>query len=367
MSGINTYNFAVNHEEAASLIAANGAQVSYILEGSPGIGKSSVLKTLEACLGNAYDYIYIDVPMKDIPDIALSMPNHDTRTTMPYVNEIWFGTDKNKPKCIMLDEMFKGSEYVKLMMNRLLLEKKVGDYELPEGSIVYGTTNFQSDGVGDRTNGHTNSRVSRIAMRPPTLEEWSLWAVNNNVHPLITTWVHQNPMVFCSYKDTAFDAREHDDGMGVFYYIYHPQHNNQAYVCPRSLNLASYQVYNMDKTGEALLTKALIGTVGAKAALDMSAMFSLGNELPHPSEIETKPKTARIPKSVPGQMMMVYKSIQFMTVKNIDAYVTYFQRFQLEMTSTWVKTLVSNQKVKEFAVKNQMVREFALENQWVLG
>jgi hypothetical protein len=36
----------------------------------------------------------------------------------------------------------------------------------------------------------------------------------------------------------------------------------------------------MDVTGEALMTKALIGTVGMKAALDMSAMFALGGDLP---------------------------------------------------------------------------------------
>lgn len=359
-------DFAVNHQEAAALIAANGAKVSYVLEGSPGIGKSSVLHTMKGMLRDAYEYIYVDVPLKDIPDIALSMPDHATHTTMAYINKIWMGTDPLKPKIIMLDEIFKGSEYVKLMMNRLLLERAVGEYALPEGSIVFGTTNFQTDGVGDRTNGHTNSRISRVMMRQPSEDEWVTWATNNDVHSLVITWAKSNPDIFSSYKEREFNKAEHDNGQGIFHYIYHPQYNNAAYVCPRSLVLTSHQVHNMGITGEGLLTKALIGTVGAKAALDMTAMFSLGNELPDMKDVEKNPTKAKMPKSVSGQMMMVYKSMQFIDKQNLDAYITYFKRFPVEMLCTWVKTTMSNTKVKPIVLDNPQIHAFAKEYSWTL-
>lgn len=366
MATTNSYNFAVNHAEAATLVMTNGARVSYVIEGEPGSSKSSILKTLKAKLGDAYDYIYVDVPMKDIPDIALSMPDHATQTTKAFVNELWLGTDPEKPKVIMLDEVFKGNEYVKLMMNRLLLERVVGDLPLPEGSIVFGTTNYATDGVGDRTNGHTNSRVARVPMRKPTQEEWLSWAADNGIHDLIMTWVHQNPAVFKSYKDTEFDAREHQDGVGVFHYIYHPQHNNAAYICPRTLELASHQVHMMDITGEALLTKALIGTVGIKGALDMSALFSLGADLPHPADIVANPEAARLPKSAPAQLMMLFKSLQYINATNVEAFATYFNRFPVEMMSTWVKTIVGSNNVKDICLKNQQIREFAIKHAWIL-
>lgn len=367
MATTNAYNFAVNHYEASALIKANGAKVSYVIEGEPGISKSSILRTLQSQLGDAYDYVYVDVPLKDIPDIALSMPDHDTQTTKPFIHSSWLGTDPSKPKVVMLDEVFKGTEYVKLMMNRLLLEHMVGDYQLPKGSIVFGTTNYQSDGVGDKTNGHTNSRVARVPMRKPTQDEWKAWAADNGIHEIVMTWVTQNPAVFNSYKDTEFDAKQHKDGVGVFHYIYHPQHNNAAYVCPRTLELASHQLHNIDVLGEALITKALIGTIGSMAALDMSALIAVGADLPQPADIEADPMGARVPKTTTGQMMMVYKSLQYLKADNMDAYSTYFsKRFPMEMVSTWVKTIVASNNVKDFALKNQQVRDFAISNAWVL-
>lgn len=367
MALTNLYDFAVNHTEAAQLIRNNGNRVSYVIEGEPGVGKSSILKTLKGMLGTSdYDYIYIDVPLKDIPNIALSMPDHETKTTRDYVHDIWRGTDPDKPKIIMLDEVFKGADYVKLMMNRLLLERTVGDYKLPEGSIVFGTTNFATDGVGDKTNGHTNSRIVRVPMRKPTYDEWSPWAVDNNIHEFVMTWAKQNPAVFHSYKDVEFDPRAHKDGQGVFHYIYHPQHNNMAYVCPRTLELASHQAHNLPHIGEALLTKSLIGTVGAKAALDMSALFALGGDLPDVADIINTPDTARVPRSAPAQMMITFKSIQYLKPETIDAFATYFQRMPKEVMSTWVKTIVATTSVKNIAIQNQQIRSFAISNSWIM-
>lgn len=367
MSMTNAYNFAVNHHEAAMLVKTNGNKVSYIFEGEPGVGKSSILRTLKEEMGTSdYDFIYIDVPLKDIPDIALSMPDHEQKITRAFINEIWLGTDPNKKKVILVDEVFKGTDFVKLMMNRLLLEQQVGDYKLPEGSIVFGTTNFATDGVGDRTNAHTNSRVVRVPMRKSTGDEWIHWAVDAGIHELVITWAKQNPAIFHSYKDTEFDARAHKDGQGIFHYIFHPQHNNAYYVCPRTLELASHQIKNMDATGDALMTKALIGTVGAKAALDMSAMFALGSDLPTLDDIVTAPDKARVPRSAPAQLMLVFKSLQYIADDNVDAFATYFQRLPKEVMSTWIKTIVSSDKVKSIALKNQQIKTFAISNSWIL-
>lgn len=362
----NGYSFAVNHNEAATLVATNGHRVSYIFEGEPGISKSTILKTLQRNMGDAYDYIYVDVPLRDIPQVALSMPDHESQTTKDFIHASWIGTDRNKPKVVMLDEIFKGNEYVRLMFNRLLLEGMVGDYALPEGSIVFGTTNYATDGVGDRTNGHTNSRISRIPFRKPTQAEWKAWAVDNHIHELVLTWVENNPAIFQSYKDTEFDAREFKDGVSIFNMIYHPQHNKDAYVCPRTLELASHQIYGLEKTGEALLTKALIGTVGMTAAMDMATLIALGSDLPSPADIVTAPESARLPKSTAAQLMMVFKSVQYLKPENMDAFATYFFRFPLEMTSTWVKTIVSSNLVSGFALKNSQIKAFAINNAWVL-
>jgi hypothetical protein len=122
----------------------------------------------------------------------------------------------------------------------------------------------------------------------------------------------------------------------------------------------------MDVTGEALLTKALIGTVGMKAALDMSAMFAMGYDLPALDDIVTNPSNARVPKSAPAQLMITFKSLQYIDASNMDAFATYFLRLPKEVTSTWIKTVTSTEKIKNIALKNQQVRAFAIENSWIL-
>ena len=266
----------------------------------------------------------------------------------------------------MLDELNKGAPFVQLMMNRLLLERSVGDYQLPEGSIVFGTTNLTSDGVGDKSNGHTNSRVARVQMRGATQTEWTSWAINNNINEVVLAWIGQNPAVFSSYKDTEFDSKQHKDGQGVFHYIYHPQHNNTAYVCPRTLELASHQLHNIEITGESLLTKALIGTLGSKAALDLTALMALGADLPHPDEIIKNPAKAKIPKNAAAQMMLIYKSLQYVTKENTDAWITYFERFPIECFSTWVKTAASAESTKTHVIRSERIKDFAISNSWIL-
>lgn len=359
------FDFMVSHKEASALIAANGSKLSYIVEGEPGISKSSILKTLKASLGDAYDYVYVDVPLKDIPDIALSMPDHATQTTKAYVNSLWLGSDPKKPKVIMLDEVFKGTPYVQLMMNRLLLERCVGDYQLPEGSIVFGTTNLSTDGVGDRTNGHTNSRVSRIIMRKPNLQEWVSWGANNGVHELVLAWVNQNPNMFESYTTHQEDVKQ-KDGTSLFHYIFHPQHNNQAYVCPRTLELASHQLKNLDLVGRSITEKGLIGVLGLKAALDMSAYIDLGKDLPLPQDIDKDPNTARIPANPIAKLMMVYKSLQYLNNNNLDNYVTYFKRMDnAEIMVTWVRTIMDVVSLSNVTSNKAILREF-LNNQNIL-
>jgi hypothetical protein len=366
MSGINTYNFAVGHSEAAKLVATCGEDITYVFEGEPGVGKSSILKTLSAMLGDAYEYIYVDVPNKDAPDIALCMPDHIKKTTVSYVNELWLGLDPAKPKVIMCDEVDKGGDYVKLMMNRLLLERVAGNYKLPARSLVFGTTNFTTDGVGDSSNAHSNSRIARVPFRKPSQEEYNHWGINNKLNSIVLKWCDQNPMIFQSYKDTEFNPQEHKDGVGVFHHIFHPQHNRNAYVCPRTLYLASKQIDRIDVLGEALLVKGLIGTLGAKAALDMSALIALGNDMPDPKDIVENPTSARIPKSEAAQIMLVYKSVQHLTPTNLSAWVTYFERYPLEMMSVWAKTVIKNDSVKMFFIKDPKIRPFVIANAWVL-
>ncbi len=68
---------AVTLEEAKNLIALCGADVTIMLQGGMGIGKSSLLWALAEQFNGTHDAVYMDMTTKDIADLS----------GVPYVEE----------------------------------------------------------------------------------------------------------------------------------------------------------------------------------------------------------------------------------------------------------------------------------------
>ena len=152
-----------------------------IIISEPGVGKSTLLKMLEEEMGtDEYDFIYVDCPVKDMMDIAASIPNHTTKQLEYYVSSL-FKLGNGKAKVIMLDEFMKAPKLLQVIFTRLMLERTVGDEPLPESesgkkSVVFATSNNASDGVGDAMLDHAGNRVCKLDLRKSTADEWNIWA-----------------------------------------------------------------------------------------------------------------------------------------------------------------------------------------------
>lgn len=360
MKNIIENQFVVNHQEAAQLIATNGHEVTFKVLGEPGIGKSSILKSMEKMLGADYDYIYVDLPNKDIPNIALAMPDHERKVTADFPHELWLGSDRNKPKVIMLDEEDKATDYVKLMINRLKHERIIGDLKLPDGSIVLSTSNLQSDGVGDRSNAHSNNREIELVMRKPTRDEWMAWAINNGINSDILAWCSQDESLFLSY--TELDEVNASDVNSPVHYIFHPQYNTRRFVSPRSLEYASSVLNNsIGKLSRDLITKALVGTFGKNAAMALESYVALGMELPPISEIIAKPSETKIPEDGMAKLVLTYRFVTATKDSNeVDAFMTYMKRFnQPELICTYIRScLVGSTSLGDLMATNRQVTEY---------
>jgi MoxR-like ATPase len=196
----------VTIEELRKLIPTIGVDLTPIIQSEPGCGKTSILNLLKEDLGDSYDYIYVDCPVKDMSDIAMTIPNHATKTLESYVGSL-FKLDSDKPKVILLDEFMKSPKLLQVIFTRLMLERCVGDTPLPEGSIVFGTSNNQSDGVGDTMLAHAGNRVCIVQMEKPDVTSWLTWATNNKVSALVRAFVHTFPRCLASYTDGNQDDK----------------------------------------------------------------------------------------------------------------------------------------------------------------
>ncbi|MGA1785183.1 MAG: hypothetical protein ACO39R_07380, partial [Pontimonas sp.] len=216
----------------------------------------------------------------------------------------------------------KANPSVKLAVNRTMLERTVGNTPLPAGSIVFATTNLGAEGVGDLLKAHTRNRLTVVRMRKPTSTEWIEWGINNGINPTVLGWVKDNPQVMTSF--TEYDNPEENP------YIYHPKAvGRAAFVTPRSLHAAS-DILNVDGLDDDTVTGALIGTIGDRGAMDLAAYVKLANQLPRREEILNDPMGAKVPDSVPGVCMVVYRALATMSADFVDAWMTYLGRLNTE-------------------------------------
>ena len=205
----------MNLDASAKAVATCWHKVSYMLQGDMGFGKSSSLPMIGKLLSTSantakikYVLCYVDCSNLDLGDVMLpdiseirqkvtqanqAVGGKDAvelgkeveeiiRKYVTYAPNEAFGIHLNVPVIIMLDEFGKANQSVQLALTRLIQERQLGNMKLPEGSIVYATTNKGSEGVGDMLRSHTCDRLTFLDLRKPTNMEWIDWAINNNIN-----------------------------------------------------------------------------------------------------------------------------------------------------------------------------------------
>ena len=334
-----------------------GTTITPIIQSEPGCGKTSLLKMLEKDLGDDYDYIYVDCPVKDMSDIAMTIPNHDSKSLENYVGTL-FKLDSDKPKVILLDEFMKAPKLLQVIFTRLMLERTIGDTPLPENSIVFGTSNNQSDGVGDTMLAHAGNRVCIMQMEKPNVEDWLTWATENGVSSLVRAFVHTFPRCLASYLDEGQEDNP---------YIFNPSKQQLSFVTPRSLDKCSVIVDNRDKLGDNATMCALSGTIGQSASADMNAFLRLEKDLPVFSDIIENPMTAKIPEQISAQLMLMFQAVDKIdSSSTLTSFMKYLKRMESsEMQAVFFTMAVRNSKTVKIARTNPEIADWAKNNHYL--
>lgn len=356
MAQIN-FKLRASISDCVDIIKSIGHELTPIIVSEPGVGKSSILKTLEQEMGtDEYDFIYVDCPVKDMMDIAASIPNHQTKTLEYYVSAL-LKAGNGKKKVIMLDEFMKSPKLMQVIWTRLMLEKSWGDVQLPDGSIVFGTSNNASDGVGDSMLAHAANRVCLIEMAKPTADEWNLWASKNRVARAIRAWVAMNPRVMKSYTDP--DQADNP-------YIFKPSGTAKSFASPRSLAKASVIVNNRDKMSENAMTSALAGTIGEAAAKSMAAFIALEGRLVSYQDVMKDPANVQVPEDVSALIMMMFEGVDYIeTQQDLTSYMTFVNRIRQAEVQSIFFTMIMRTKPK-VARYNEQIKKWAQENHMLM-
>lgn len=343
----------VSLNQCASLIRNCGTTNTFIVRGRPGIGKSSILTMLSEMLP---DYVpcYIDVANLDLGDLGMPVINKDTMVTNYAPNaRFGIGNNQHKPVILMLDELGKASRPVLNMLLPVILEKRLGDVPLPTGSIVYATTNLDTDGVGDNIPAHAYNRMSELVV-DINADQWLEWASNNGVSPEVMAFAKQTSEVFQCYTELGKNEKNP--------YIFNPMTGNVRTFCsPRSLAKASHLIESRDVLGDALLP-ALIGTIGESGARQMEALVNLSDQLPLFENIVKDPAKTKIPSndSVSALFILAFMLSSRVTAETMDAVMTYVTRWtHFEAHALFITSLAGNRNKVGMACKNRQFTQAA--------
>lgn len=271
----------ISLKTAAQFVVDFGDTETYLFRGEPGIGKSAILKSVEESLGPDYDYIYVDCPVFDVPDVGMALPNHEAKQLEFFVNALFklTGPGAKRPKCIMLDELAKCRGPALLTFTRLVLEHVLAGIPLPAGSRVFATSNLSSDGVGDAFASHLINRLNVQDVRKSVYGEWELWAQDAGVDPDLISYCGQNATIFDSYTDGIAEHDFNENQKVTRPMIFNPSTPGVPYASPRSLAKASRVVATRDKYDHDTFVTNLAGLVGRPCAVHMASFFTMIGKL----------------------------------------------------------------------------------------
>lgn len=365
----------VNIEQLAAMIPVMSAttpdsddHVTPVVVSEPGVGKTSILKLIAETNGDKwrragdnfetdkYDYIYVDCPSKDFMDIAGTIPNHAEKSLEQYVGAL-FKLNSDKPKVIMLDEVFKVPKLMGVLFTRLQLERMVGDRSLPMGSIVFATSNNSSDGVGDAMQAHQGNRVCIMRMEKPDARRWNKWAGDNGISSTIRAFVAMNPRVLNSYMDGGQENNE---------FIFNPTKPTQtvSFISPRSLTKCNRIVKNRNVWGKAAADVALAGTIGLSGAKLLSVFIDMESQVVPIKDIIADPMGVTVPEDVSALCMTLFNAVdEIQTQDDLSSFMKFVQRMkQDELQSVFFTMLLDNKRTTKLAAHNETVKQWAVNN-----
>jgi hypothetical protein len=231
------------------------------LWGPPGIGKSDIVKQIGEQAG------------REVVDVRLALWEPTDIKGIPYYNAdqgkmVWappseLPTDPTSTAIIFLDELNSAPPAVQAAAYQLILNRRVGTYELPKGVDVVAAGNREGDrGVTYRMPAPLANRFIHLEAKVD-FDDFQEWAVLNKVHPEVVGYV-------------GFAKQD--------LYDFDPKGASKAFATPRSWVFVS-DLLEDDDTDESTLTDLISGAIGDGLAIKFMAHRKIAGRLPKAEDI----------------------------------------------------------------------------------
>ena len=317
---------------ALKALVVGGEQPVFIW-GTPGIGKSAVVHQLAAELG---------IALRDIR--ALLLDPVDLRG-LPFVGKDgrsqWATPDflpEDGEGILFLDELNAAPAMVQASCYQLVLDRKLGEYTLPEGWAIVAAGNRDSDRAATtRMPTPLRNRFVHLEFEVD-LQEWSEWAIRAGLRPEVIAFLRFRPELL-----NAFDREMN------------------AFPSPRSWEFVSRILHS--KPDPSVEYELIAGAVGAGPGTEFGAFLRTFRELPNIDAILLNPNQEPVPENAAAQYAVASALARCASDTNFDRICLYLNRLPTEFRVLCVRDAT----LREPAIRSTAgFIKFAVENHHVL-
>ncbi len=228
------------------------ADVPVFLQGRPGEGKSSRVKKIDP------DCEILELSLLPVEDLSGMLVYEDGK--LEKIKPAWLErleikcmVEPDKEHVLFLDELTNAVPRIQSLAYSLVLDKIVGNtWKLPKNVRVVAAGNSTQDSIA--ASDMPEPLIDRFAhvTVATSLEQWTKWAIENEIHPAIICFLHEN--------ENAFQTRANGD---------------QTFTTPRTWERASNQ---LKKAHHVKALQPIIGEYLSKEFEDFCTESTISKE-----------------------------------------------------------------------------------------
>ncbi|MDR1439133.1 MAG: MoxR family ATPase [Clostridiales bacterium] len=155
--------------------------------GAPGIGKSSIVESFALSLGlPCVSLLGSQLAPEDIIGVPQIIEGKSVFCPPRMIA-------RDEPYCLFLDELNACSLEVQKAFYSLIHDRRIGEYFLPEGSIIIGAGNrAQDNAIVKPMSSALINRMFHVAL-DASHRDWLDWAGQNGIHPFVVEYIGLRP------------------------------------------------------------------------------------------------------------------------------------------------------------------------------
>ncbi|HZF70432.1 ATP-binding protein [Sulfuricurvum sp.] len=231
------------------------ADIPVFIHGSPGIGKSYIV----AEVAKKHSLTLVDVRLSQMDPVDLrGVPAIRDEQTV-WMAPVFFPRDKESSGILFLDELNSAPPSVQAAIYQLVLNRKMGEYELPHGWRIICAGNRISDrGVVFRLPTPLANRMVHLSVEA-RFEDFKLFAIREALHQFVIGFLGFRPDLLTSEPVSEDDS-------------------NPAFATPRSYHMLSNVLKTSSDTSK--IAPIIYGLIGYGAGIEFLSYVKVYEKLP---------------------------------------------------------------------------------------